>query len=300
MKMVDDLTGQILGRNYRVVRLLEVGEISTLYAAETADYARPFTLEMFHSELIEREECRLFIRAAMSAVEVSHPHIVSFIDLTKVDEMDDGIDGATPLVVWEELDGESLARVLQRLGRIMPRRAARIAIQTLSALGAAHAKHVVHGAITPATIFLMDLVAVDGDVVKVRGFCSARALAALAAKRRPPQMSARARFLSPPEGRDGGELDARSDLYAVAATIYLAVSGLREVDLAALEDVPPLASLGLDIDDELSAIVARGLSADPGDRHASARDMEIAFRRWLGIGLTDEDDEHTPDAVVLR
>jgi len=85
------------------------------------------------------------------------------------------------------------------------------------------------------------------------------------------------------------------------ATLFLLhARRVREVDLAALEDVPPLASLGLDIDGELSAIVARGLSADPDDRHASARDMEIAFRRWLGIGLTDEDDEHTPDAVVLR
>jgi len=291
LRRVVDRTGEVLAGRYRIVRLIEVGEISTLYVAETGDFGRTVTVELLHDDLVDQEAGRRFRAAGLAAAAIEHPHVVLFLDLIAE-------RGKAPFVVWEPLQGETLARVLERFGRIMPERAARIAIQALSALAAAHASGIVHGAIKPANIFLARLVAVVGDVAKVREFRSAKARRERSATSTTTGRLAitppRDRFLTAPEVLRGAEADARSDVYAVAATIYLAVSGLRDAELAG--DLAPLDALGIDVPSDFSAIVARGLSADPADRYPTAAQMADAFVQWLGP--EPDESERTPEGIA--
>src|SRR3954469_11055907 len=163
-----------------------------------------------------------FAREARSTLKVDSPHAVKVSDF-----------GVTPLgdyyMVLEYLDGRSVQRELEIDGPFAPPRVAHIARQALHALGIAHAQGLIHRDVKPDNLLLMR-VGSDTDYTKILDFGVAKLMQGAAADRSQLALTAAGmvfgtpEFMSP-EQACGQELDGRSDLYSLAATMFVMLTG---------------------------------------------------------------------------
>jgi eukaryotic-like serine/threonine-protein kinase len=195
-----DLEGRILDGRYQLGSLLGVGGMARVYVASDRVLERQVAVKVLSPPyaqdpvFVER-----FRREARAAARLSHPNIVAVFD--------SGSDAEQPYLVMEYVPGESLAQLLARQGRLVPRRTVELAIQVCAALAAAHAQGLVHRDIKPANV----LVGPDGQVRMTDfGIVKVSAVTALTGT---GTVLGTAAYLSP-EQAQGGPVDARSDLSA--------------------------------------------------------------------------------------
>ena len=158
-----------------------------------------------------------FAREARATIKVESPHAVKVTDF-----------GITPLgdyyMVLEYLDGRTVQKELDVDGPFEPGRVLHIAKQALHALGAAHAAGIVHRDIKPDNLLLMR-VGDDADYCKVLDFGVAKLLdPGMASITQAGMVFGTPEFMSP-EQACGQPLDGRSDLYALAATMFAMLTG---------------------------------------------------------------------------
>jgi len=282
----------VLGGRYRIVRLLGVGALGSVYEARTAPFDRRCAIKVLHDRFANDDAVvQRFKREARSAASLKHAHIVEVSDFSTDGEK-------PPFLVMELLTGQSLRELLKRQKRISEERAARIAVQVLSALAVAHDADIIHRDIKPENIFLTTTAA-SVDMIKVLDFGSAKLLGETDGKPLTVTgMVIGTLSFMPPEQALGRRVDGRADLYALAATIYAAVSGRKPLDAPCPADLlnavvkhdpAPLASVGVKVDPAFEAILVKALKKNPADRFRSAREMMRAFNRWL--------DKPRPQAV---
>src|SRR5262245_29092784 len=146
----DPLVGSTLGDAYQIVRLVGEGGMGRVYEARhTRLTNKRFAVKMLHAEYAQnRDIVARFQREAEAASGISHPNVVDVYD---VHHTDDG----RPYLVGEFLEGEELGEFLGRAGKIGSPLAARIVRQVCRALGAAHARGVVHRDMKPENVFLV-------------------------------------------------------------------------------------------------------------------------------------------------
>jgi serine/threonine-protein kinase len=287
---VDDLAqrararvGQTLNDKYQIDRLLGVGGMAAVYSATHRNGNR-VAVKMLHNHLSMDPDVRSrFLREGYVANKVAHPGAVRILD------DDVGADGAA-FIVMELLAGETLDARWQRSGRHLdPRQVLVIAYELLDVLSAAHAQQIVHRDIKPENVFITE----DGGV-KVLDFGVARM--------RDPSGSGGAPATStgitigtpafmPAEQALGKsrEIDGRTDLWAVGATMFTLLSGrfvhegqtMNETLVsAATRPAPPLASVANgSAPGPVSEIVDRALAFDKVDRFLDARAMQEAVVR---------------------
>ena len=131
--------GHILNQRYRVERLLGHGGMASVYIVSHVNLEKKrFALKMIESThansgaILER-----FRREAAILSEFDHPHIVNVVDW-------DVYEGQHPYLVMELLDGTDLAHFIQSHSPVHPSMALPMFLQIAEALGAAHAKGIVH------------------------------------------------------------------------------------------------------------------------------------------------------------
>ena len=302
----DDLSGTTLGGRYRIVRKLGQGGMGAVYEAVQEGLHRHVAVKVLHPHLAgESVLLRRFQREANAAAALGHPHIVLVTDFHHE-------KGEPPFLVMEYLAGDSLRSALARDGKMPAPRVARIMTQVLSALSAAHRAQIVHRDVKPDNIFLAASSAVT-DLVKVLDFGVVKLLGEDGDTGPLTVAGAVLGTLSymAPEQARGRDVDGRTDLYAVAACMYVACSGRRPIeapDMGSLigailtQDPAPLATLCPDVDPEFAAIVDRGLKKDPQDRFESADAMERALQAWLAkvAGPDSRDAAAKPPAASSR
>jgi serine/threonine protein kinase len=204
-----------------------------------------------------------------SAVAVEHPNIAELYELVE------GLDDA-PLMVSELLRGETLERKLTQHPMLSLRETASLLLPVVSAIGAAHARGIVHGGLSAASIFLCGG---GGTVpaVKVLDFGLAKWRAALG---RPPAslrggaLSRRASEYEPPElEQPGRAIDHRADIWALGIILYECLSGLRPRDFVPREPELAASAAFESIDQRAPAvpravadIIAHLLVSDPDHR----------------------------------
>ncbi|HEY8074079.1 MAG TPA: serine/threonine-protein kinase, partial [Labilithrix sp.] len=269
----------MLGGRYRVERLIGEGGMGAVYEAVQLDLGRRVALKVLLGAAPADGAFRRFRQEAEAAARLGHAHIAQVTDFQHV-------PGEPPFLVMELLAGRSLRDVLVAEGRLEWRRSARIGMQLLDALGAAHAARVIHRDVKPENVFVVESRAVQ-DMIKVLDF----GIAKLAEPATPsgPLTAAGAAIGTPaymaPEQARGDDVDARADLYAVAVVLFEAAAGRRpiEVDptmrLAAAIGAPParLEDFVRDVEPRFAAAIARALAKDPRDRFASAAEMASAI-----------------------
>jgi serine/threonine protein kinase len=283
------LVGRVIGGRYRVAGLLGRGGMGAVYVAEHTGTGRKVAIKRLHPELAGDEKSVLrFQREARAAGATGHDHIVEIIDLGMAE------DGA-PFLVMEYLEGENLAEVLQREGRLPPHRACHILAQALDALAAVHEEGVVHRDLKPDNLFLTRR-AGRPDYVKVLDFGISKVRKEGAEAFEPTLTRTGAivgtpYYMSPEQARGASDYDHRVDLYGAGVILYQCLSGQLPFDAAnyhallqaILRCQPvPLGEVAPDVPPPLCSIVHRAMAADPSLRFASADALRQALIPYGG------------------
>jgi len=262
----DPLLGQALGQ-FEILELIGRGTMGAVYKAHQVSLARLVAVKVLSEALAaDPKFVAHFERQARATAAVNHPNVIAVIEV--------GEEHGRRYVAMEYVDGESLAALLEREGRVAPARAASLLEQSAAALAAAHHAGVIHYDVKPSNI----LVDSRGEV-RLTDFGMARG------GEPGTTTSARGHALgaaayAPPEVATGQPLDARADLYSLGATFFHALAGrppFEGDDPAAVllrqatEEAPSLSDLAPDVDRRIVVLIHRLLEKDPGKRPASAR-----------------------------
>jgi len=211
------LVGIILADRYRIVSRIGAGGMGQVYKAEHILMKRQCAIKVLRANLSgDPEAAQRFQREAENASQLSHPNVAQIYDFGEH-------DGRVYLAM-EFIPGESLAALLQREGAIHPDIAADIMSQSAAALEAAHLRNVLHRDVKPDNIMLAKNP--DGTyLVKLVDFGIARAMTSNERRvTRTGLVIGTPEFMSP-EQIAGEELDARSDLYALALVAFQCLTG---------------------------------------------------------------------------
>ncbi|MGE0784724.1 MAG: serine/threonine-protein kinase [Sandaracinaceae bacterium] len=270
--------GITLGGRYRLGARLGAGGMGEVFEATHVALGRRVAVKRLAAHLAgERQHLARFHREAILASSLEHPHIVPVIDIDT--------EAEPPFYVMELQDGPTVSDRVRAEGPLPPASAIRMGRQVLSALSAAHARGIVHRDVKPSNI--VSTRGYDGgEVAKLVDFGIAHLASSPSHQRLTAtgQILGTPRYLAP-EQADGGAVDARTDVYGVAATMFAAIAGRPPFDgtpgeiLAAKfdpESVPDLAAERPDLG-PLGAVLRRAMDPDPANRFASAAAMEEAL-----------------------
>src|SRR3954451_11793577 len=158
------LVGMQLNGRYRLDAQIGAGGMSTVYRAFDSVLERRVAVKLMHREIAaDTDQLERFRREARSVAQLSHPHIVGVIDA--------GEEDGRPYIVFEYVEGETLKDRIRRMGRLPVDEAIAYAIKIARALGAAHARHIVHRDVKPQNVLIDE----EGSA-KVTDFGIARSL----------------------------------------------------------------------------------------------------------------------------
>jgi serine/threonine protein kinase len=213
-----------------------------------------------------------FAKECQVARRLNHPNVVRVLDF--------GLDGYTPFLVMEYLGGGSLGDRLERQGRLREAEAVEIITQAGAALHWAHGRRLVHRNVKPDNILL----GVDGTA-KLADLGMVKILDDDTILTRAADYLGTPNFMSPEQFEDARHVDARSDLYSLAATLYMAVTGelpfrgRNSRDIGGVlrkklnGDITPPRELVPQVSQRLSDAILKGLEVDKIKRHASVREF---------------------------
>lgn len=259
----------VANERYRLVSVLGEGGMGTVYLAEDLRLPREVAIKVVRLDLSADPGIRLrFVREANTLARLSHPGVTALFD---AGELDDG----SLFLVMERLDGANLATFLARDGRGSPAQVGQLARQAGSALAAAHHAGVVHRDVKPENLVLSSA---SGSLrVKVVDFGLARAEEAGRGLTRTGTIVGTPAFMAPEQVADG-ELTAATDVYALAAVVWEALTGQRLVQAEAVGAIfteilnapaPPPSRfrpfLPATVDELLCAALAKEPSERPAD-----------------------------------
>jgi tRNA A-37 threonylcarbamoyl transferase component Bud32 len=263
------LPGRLIAGRYRIIALLGKGGMGEVYRADDLTLGQAVAMK-FLPENATRHEAMLerFKNEVRIARRVSHPNVCRVYDVGEV-------DGAT-FFTMEYVDGEDLASLLRRIGRLPPDKAVEIARQVCAGLAAAHAKGVLHRDLKPANIML------DGrGQVVIADF----GLAGVADDLRGSEVRSGTPAYMAPEQLEGREVTALSDIYALGLVLYEIFTGKRAfaekaaaVRLGASDRTPSRpSSVVKDIDPIIERVILRCLEENSALRPASVLAVSAAL-----------------------
>src|SRR5215211_2634362 len=271
--------GVLLGDRYRVRRPLGLGGMAQVLLCEDVKLGRLVAVKRLHAESADDVE-RRFLREARLGAALNHPNLVSVFD-TVVDE--DGL-----LIVMEYVEGEALTRVL-RGGPLEPDRVVHMVRDVAAGLDHAHAHGVIHRDVKPGNVLLRN----DG-VAKLADLGIATAVD-LTRITRSGELLGTAAYMAP-EQLDGLEPRPASDVYALAAVCFEALTGRRPrqgsnaFELAhriAIEPPPDPREHLPSAPAAAAEALERGMARDPRERTASAGLFASELASAFGGGGAD-------------
>ncbi|HEY3189607.1 MAG TPA: serine/threonine-protein kinase, partial [Solirubrobacteraceae bacterium] len=262
--------GDLLADRYRIVALLGKGGMGEVYRADDLTLAQPVALKFLPPSLAqEHERLERFYNEVRVARQVSHPNVCRVYDVG-------AIEGEQYLSM-EFVDGEDLASLLRRIGRLPADKALEIARQLCAGLAAAHDKGVLHRDLKPENVML------DGrGKVRITDF----GLASLAEHVAGNDVRSGTPAYMSPEQLTGREVTVRSDVYALGLVLFELFTGKRAFEgksfvelLRKHENDPPPSPCELvkDLDPRVEAAILRCLEKDPRRRPASALAVAAAL-----------------------
>jgi len=204
---------EALRAKYRIDGVLGVGGMATVFRAHDLKHDRPVAVKLLHSDLARGDGARRFEREVRVAAQLNHRHILPLFDSGVADDM---MYYVMPLAV-----GGTLRDRLDQEGQLGVREAIELAAEVSEGLAHAHARGVIHRDIKPENILLQDGHALIADFGIARAFRGHDV----------PSMTATGvtlgtpAYMSPEQATGERELDARSDVYSVACTLYEMLAG---------------------------------------------------------------------------
>lgn len=262
--------GQILAERYRIVALAGRGGMGEVFRAEDLTLGQIVAMK-FLPERLSQDAAALarFHAEVRNARQVSHPNVCRVFDIGET-------DGALFLTM-EYVDGEDLASVVRRIGRLSPDKATEIARQICAGLAAAHDRGVIHRDLKPANVMLDS----DGKI-RITDF----GLAGIAASIKGEEARSGTPAYMAPEQLAGKEVTTRSDIYSLGLVLYEILTGKRAFQASTLQELVRLRESGTitnpstlvrDLDPLIERVILRCLETDPDKRPASALQVAAAL-----------------------
>jgi serine/threonine-protein kinase len=213
---------RVLCDRYRLVRQIGGGGMGKVYEAEVVRTGLHVAIKMLHPLMAQDEEARTRLSRECELVHaVDHDALVPILDI------DEDLDGI-PFVVMELLRGEDLRQKLDQVRVLSVKDAIWIAWHVADALGAVHAADVVHRDLKPENIFLqvqrhvpLRVRILDFGIAKARERLTHQSLS-LTKEGRTLGTPA---YMSPEQARGDRNLDARTDVYALAVVLFEMLTG---------------------------------------------------------------------------
>jgi serine/threonine protein kinase len=261
--------------NYRIERLIGEGGMGKVYLAEHPSIGRQAAVKVLTpTEAGDPQIVSRFILEARAANAIRHPNIV--------DIYDSGVlDGGTPYIVMEYLEGETLAQTMAR-GRVAVDDAIDWGCQIAEALAAAHARDVVHRDLKPDNLFLVadprrfgkkQIKVLDFGIAKLqrRSFDQVHMT-------RTGALLGTPLYMSPEQCMSMKNIDARTDIYSLGVILYEMAAGRRPFDGDGVyavismhineKPVPPR-TYRPELPADVEAIILQALAKSPLQRQAS-------------------------------
>jgi serine/threonine-protein kinase len=278
------IPGAMIANRYRVIGLLGKGGMGEVYRADDLKLAQPVALK-FLPEKLARDKAMLerFHREVRIARQISHPNICRVFDIGEVEEQS--------FLSMEYIDGEDLATLLRRIGRLPSDKAVEIASQLCGGLAAAHQEGVLHRDLKPANIMI------DGrGRAKITDF----GLAGLAEELEGAEVRAGTPAYMAPEQLKGTEVSVKSDIYSLGLVLYEIFTGRKVFAAGSLDELvrlhessqpPSISEHVKEIDPLVERVILRCLERDPQSRPSSVSQE--------GRGVEKGGDEVNRTAILI-
>lgn len=262
--------GTMLNGRYRIIGLLGQGGMGEVYRATDLTLGQSVALKFLpetaagNVRLLERFHAEVRI-----ARQVSHPNVCRVYDIGEAEGL--------PFLSMEYIDGEDLASLLQRIGRLPSDKALETARKVCAGLNAAHDKGVIHRDLKPHNIMLNkrgEVVIMDFGLAAV-----ANSLTGVEARNGTPA------YMSP-EQLKGSEVTARSDIYALGLVLFELFTGKRPFEAKTLQSLidqqealqfTSMVSITADVDPTVEKVIRRCLDPDPAKRPATPLGVAAAL-----------------------
>jgi len=212
--------GSVIAERYKVESVIGRGGQAVVYRAKQVGMNRTVAIKCLDGELSSRpKQIKRFYRETQAAGKLEHPNVIRIFDF--------GIDTATrlPFYVMEFLDGRTLAEAIREDGPMSEQRAANLSSQVARALVAAHDRGIIHRDLKPQNITIQVLP--DGEeLLKVLDFGIAKVLQEDESEglTSTGDTLGTPLYMSPEQVR-GGDIDFRTDLYALGCILFQMMSG---------------------------------------------------------------------------
>jgi serine/threonine-protein kinase len=262
--------GTILGDRYRIVSLLGRGGMGEVYRADDLKLEQPVALKLLPAAMAgDAASLAGFHREVRVARQVSHPNVCRVFDIAEADDKH--------FITMEYIDGEDLAMLLRRIGRLPQDKALELARQACAGLAAAHDAGLLHRDLKPANIMI------DG---RGRARLTDFGLAALAGLVSRDEFRAGTPAYMAPEQIEGQEPSIQSDIYSLGLVFYEMFTGKRAFEARNLQELSQLRQQGTitnpsahvkDIDPLVERVILRCLENDPRKRPATALQVAAAL-----------------------
>lgn len=269
---------------YRLESELGRGGMGVVYEAAHTESGRRVALKLLSPDLAgNRETMERFLREAKLAAALSHPRSTFVFEA--------GEDNGYPYIIMELMPGHTLKEVSEEEGPMPVNRAVDVILDVIDGLSAAHEAGVIHRDVKPSNCFMDS----DGRV-KVGDYGLSKSLVVES------DLTQSGSFLgtplySAPEQVRGVEVDERTDLYAVGATLYALIAGRAPFtgESAAViaqivsDEAPLLSTMAEEIPADLDQVISRALEKDPDKRFQDLGQLKLALLPFAtgGSSLAD-------------
>ena len=272
-----------IGR-YEVLELLGEGAFGMVFAARDVELDREIALKVLMPQhTLQPQVMQRFFHEAKAAAKIDHPSIVTIYEFGKVSGTSTMFDDSA-YIAMERVRGESLAARLRRGGNFPVAKVVELGRQIASAVGAAHRAGIIHRDLKPDNLMLArDPIAPGGERVKVLDF----GIAKLGEAVKSETMKTVGGFgtplyMSPEQFRAAGQVDARSDIYALGCILHELATGKPPFDgddvIALFEQHSRAARIAVpDVPAHLSDLVLQMIATAPADRPADMATVEAGL-----------------------
>ena len=276
--------GALIAERYRIVSLLGRGGMGEVFRADDLTLGQRVALKFLPESMIDRSMLERFRNEVRIARRISHPNVCRVYDI--------GETGDQVFLSMEYVDGEDLASLLRRVGRLPTDKALEIARKICAGLAAAHDKGVLHRDLKPSNIMLD----ARGEVL-IMDFGLAGLVHEIEDVR-----SGTPAYMAP-EQLAGKEVTARSDIYALGLVFYELFTGKPAFEGKTHDEImrvrregPPRrpSSLVQDVDPAVEMVMLRCIEEEPENRPSSAVIISAALPGGEYLIALYRPDEYDP------
>ena len=264
-----------IGR-FELVRVLGKGAQGTVYLALDPHLQRQVAIKTLHVGEGENRErsIKALLDEARIVSKFQHPNIVTVYDA--------GEHEGSPYLVFEYVEGTTLAALLKKQAPLPVARAGEIAAQILDGIAYAHQKQIAHRDLKPANIMID-----SNGTARIMDFGIARSMSQ---EKIPAAELFGTPFYMAPEYISHGVFDPRSDIFSVGMMLYEMLTGTPAVQGRSSQEVldrivnqvfAPPSARNSGISEQLDGIVQKALAKNPLDRFEQAGAMRQALQNYL-------------------